>query len=214
MPVSTDNTINPTILNANDLLQLMQTRRSIRRFSDQPVSREVITQLLEAAHWGPSAHNRQPWRFVVLTANADKHALADAMAARLEADLRADGVSEEEVAKDTNRSRARITGASVVIVVCLTMSDMDTYPDPQRQAFEHQMAVQSVGMASQNLLLAAHAAGLGACWMCAPLFAADVVRDVLSLPDDFEPQGMIVLGKPAEVRQRGRESLESRVIWK
>ncbi len=55
---------------------------------------------------------------------------------------------------------------------------MDNYGDPRRDQNEYVMAAQSAAMAGQNLLLAAHDAGLGACWMCAPLFCPDVVRDV------------------------------------
>ena len=58
------------------------------------------------------------------------------------------------------------------------------------------MAVQSVAMAVQNLLLAAHAEGLGACWMCAPLFCAEIVCRALDLPADWEPQALITLGYP------------------
>ncbi len=60
------------------------------------------------------------------------------------------------------------------------------------------MAVQSVALACQNLLLAAHAYGLGACWMCAPLFVPHVVRQVLELPAAWQPQALITLGYPAE----------------
>jgi F420 biosynthesis protein FbiB-like protein len=73
---------------------------------------------------------------------------------------------------------------------------MDYYPDARRQAAERLMAVQSVAMAVQNLLLAAHAEGLGACWMCAPLFCPDAVRSALSLPEDWEPQALVTLGYP------------------
>jgi nitroreductase len=59
------------------------------------------------------------------------------------------------------------------------------------------MAVQSVAMAVQNLLLAAHAEGLGACWMCAPLFCPDTVREAMGLPEDWEAQAVITLGYPA-----------------
>jgi len=52
-------------------------------------------------------------------------------------------------------------------------------------------------MAVQNLLLAAHAEGLGACWMCAPLFDAEAVRQALDLPADWQPQALITLGRPA-----------------
>src|SRR5260221_7073878 len=77
------------------------------------------------------------------------------------------------------------------------MADMDRYPDAKRSAAEHQMAVQSVAMAVQNLLLAAHAEGLGACWMCAPLFCGDAVRGSLDLPADWQPQALVTLGQPA-----------------
>lgn len=193
------------------LYRLIRERRSIRRFTDQPVAPESIERLLEAACWAPSAHNRQPWRFVVLVGEAQKRRLADAMADRLAADLRADQVDEAMVARDTGRSRQRISGAPVVIVVCLSMIDMDQYPDVWRQSFEHQMAAQGVAMAAENLMLAAHAEGLGTCWMCAPLFCQNTVRECLVLPQDFEPQGLILLGHPAESPHKTREPLEEKV---
>jgi coenzyme F420-0:L-glutamate ligase/coenzyme F420-1:gamma-L-glutamate ligase len=204
----------PESHSAEDLLALMRGRRSIRRYQPQPVPRAKLARMLEAARWGPSAHNRQPWRFVVVTGGEDRRRLADAMAVRLADDLRADGVDEETIAQDMGRSRRRLAGAPVLVLVCLTMADMDTYPDGRRQHFEHTMAVQSVAMAAQNLLLMAHAQGFGACWMCAPLFCQETVREVLGLPADYEPQGVITLGYPAETRQKTREPLETRVTFR
>ncbi len=204
----------PESHSAKDLLALMRGRRSIRRYQPQPVPRAKLVRMLEAARWGPSAHNRQPWRFVVLTGDEDRRRLADVMAVRLADDLRADGADEETIAQDTERSRRRLAGAPILVLVCLTMADMDTYPDGRRQRFEHTMAVQSVAMAAQNLLLMAHAQGLGACWMCAPLFCQETVREVLGLPADYEPQGVITLGYPAEARQKTREPLETRVTFR
>jgi coenzyme F420-0:L-glutamate ligase / coenzyme F420-1:gamma-L-glutamate ligase len=94
------------------------------------------------------------------------------------------------------------------------MTDMDIYADEVRQRREYLMAVQSVAMAGQNLLLAAHDVGLGACWVCAPLFVPDVVRDVLELPADWEAQGFITLGYPAQVCEQTRHPLEEKVIWR
>jgi nitroreductase len=84
---------------------------------------------------------------------------------------------------------------------------MDIYPDKRRQHNEWLMAVQSTAMAGQNLMLAAHALGLGTCWMCGPLFSPDVVRKVLSLPADWQPQGLITLGYPDEERHKERRPL-------
>lgn len=195
------------------LLQLIHTRRSIRQFEPRPVERSLIERLVEAACWAPSAHNRQPWRFVVLDGEDRKRELIEAMAARLTADLRADGLEEAQIERDVSRSRRRLTGAPVLLLVCLSMQDMDCYPDTFRQQHERVMAIQSVAMAAQNLLLLAHAEGLGACWMCAPLFCPDVVRETLNLPEAFEPQGVIALGYPAEQRTKTRKPLETRLIF-
>jgi F420 biosynthesis protein FbiB-like protein len=196
------------------LIAALHNRRSIRRYRPDPVPRPLIEQLLDGAVWAPSAHNRQPWRFAVTCSGVTKEALARAMGERLRRDLEADGASEELIAKDTGRSYARIVGAPCLIVVCLTMIDMDTYPDERRQQLEFLMAVQSTAMAGQNLLLGAAALGLGACWMCAPLFVPDVVRAVLTLPEDWQPQGLVTLGYPAETKTKTRHPLEKSVVWR
>ena len=194
-----------------ELLELFLGRRSIRRFRADPVPRELLAQLLTAAIWAPSAHNRQPWRFAVMTARPTKEKLALAMGEKLRADLTADGAPLEVIEKDVNRSFSRISAAPALILVTLTMAEMDRYPDPTRQQKEWLMAVQSAAMAGQNLLLAAHALGLGACWMCAPLFCPDVVRQTLDLPAEWQPQGLVTVGYPAEQRQKGRLPLSHAV---
>ena len=168
--------------------------------------------MLEAALWAPSAHNRQPWRFAVLAQTEHKQALAQAMADRLRSDLHADGLDEVAIERDAGRSYEQLRGAPVVIVVCLSMLEMDAYPDERRQQFEHQMAIQSTSMAAQNLLLAAQAEGLGACWLCAPLFCPDIVRATLDLPEDWEPQGAVILGYPASQRSKTRHNLATKIL--
>lgn len=197
----------------SDLLDVIRSRRSLRRYSDQPVPRELVRQVLEAATWAPSAHNRQPWRFAVLTYAADKARLAGAMGARLRADRTADGDAPADIEQDVARSYARLTGAPVIIVVCGSMADMDAYPDETRQHNEWVMAVQSVAMAGQNLLLMAHSLGLGACWVCAPLFVPQLVQTTLNLPADWQPQGLITLGYPAQTRQKTRAPLTERTLF-
>ncbi len=176
--------------------------------------RELLDRILETAMWSPSAHNRQPWRFVVLTESVDKKQLAQAMGDRLRADRLADGDALDAVARDVDRSYSRITGAPVVIAVCLSMRDMDSYPDARRSDAERTMAVQSVAMAAQNLWLLAHAVGLGACWLCAPLFVPQLVRDTLDLPPDWEPQGLMTLGWPAEEKAKSRKPWQEQVLFR
>jgi coenzyme F420-0:L-glutamate ligase/coenzyme F420-1:gamma-L-glutamate ligase len=176
--------------------RLVADRRSIRRYEASALPADMLERILTAARWAPSAHNRQPWRFAILTPPHWKDRLARAMGERLRRDRQADGDPAAAIEQDVARSHARITGAPAVIVVALDMSDMDRYPD-DRQRAEHIMAVQSTAMATQNLLLAAHAEGLGACWMCAPLFCPDVVAEALALPTGWEPQAIVTLGRPA-----------------
>ena len=77
------------------------------------------------------------------------------------------------------------------------------------------MAAQSTAMALQNLLLAAHADGLGACWMCAPLFCPGAVRQALDLPPGWEPQALVTLGFPVDAgRPAGRKGLAEVVVYR
>ena len=200
---------------AAPLYALLKDRRSIRRFRDQPVSDSVLRRLLQAATLAPSAHNRQPWRFVVVRDSAARASLAEAMGSRLRQDLESDGVDADHIDREVMRSLERIQGAPLTLVACLTMEAMDRYPDARRQEAERLMAVQSVAMAAMALLLAAHAEGLGACWLCAPLFASEAARESLSLPASWEPQGLILLGYPADRgRRRGRHPVEEVTLWR
>ena len=196
------------------IIESLLSRRSIRRYRPEPVPRAVIETLLTAAIWSPSAHNRQPWRFAVIESEQEKVRLAGAMGARLRHDLEADGVPEAMIEADRSRSYSRITTAPVLIALCLSMVDMDVYSDERRNLNEYLMAVQSTAMAGQNILLAAHDAGLGGCWMCAPLFCPQVVRDALDLPGDWQPQALLTIGYPAESRDKTRRSLETSVVWR
>ena len=197
------------------LYRIIQERRSIRRFDGSAIPSETLQRVLEAATMAPSAHNRQPWRFVILTALENKRSLANALGEELRQDRLADGDDPGQIEKDVTQSIERITNAPVVVIACLSMEAMDVYPDERRKTAEYIMAVQGVSMAAQNLLLAAHAEGLGACWLCAPLFTKDEVREELSLPDGWDPQGLIILGYPAEAgKERPRRPLEEVSQWR
>jgi F420 biosynthesis protein FbiB-like protein len=176
---------------------LIKSRRSIRRYDPRPIDPATVEALLEAGTWAPSAHNRQPWRFAVLTEASAREKLARRMGDLLRSARLDDGDDPADVEADASRSYARISGAPLVIVAFLTLEDMDTYPDPERGAAERLMAVQGVAMAVNNILLAAHAAGLGACWMCAPLFCSPAVVEAVGAPAHWQAQALLTLGYPA-----------------
>jgi coenzyme F420-0:L-glutamate ligase/coenzyme F420-1:gamma-L-glutamate ligase len=202
------------IVERDEFYTILSSRRSIRRFTEEAIPIELIERVIDAARQAPSAHNRQPWRFAVLTGEAEKQELAERMGTALRAARLADGDDPGNVEADVAQSHQRITSAPVVVVVCLTMEAMDAYPDETRSKAEYLMAVQSVAMAGQNLLLAAHVEGLGAGWMCAPLFAPEAVHRALELPQTWEPQGLILLGHAADQgRKKKRMPLEAVSLW-
>lgn len=165
----------------------------------------AIQNILTTATYAPSAHHRQPWRFVVVTDLSVKVKLAEAMALDFERDLTRDGLSPEKIQAQIKRSKERITAAPLAILLCLDMREMDTYPDEKRNKAEYMMAVQSVAAAGLQLLLAAHAEGLGGVWACWPLFAQETIQKTLNLSETWEPQGMVFAGYPEtipEVRER------------
>jgi F420 biosynthesis protein FbiB-like protein len=197
-----------------DFWSLVQSRRSVRRYQARPIPIEVLERVLEAAIWAPSAHNRQPWRFCVVTSDEAKKQLSARMADQWRSDLSADEADPVFIERRIAISHARLTGAAALVVASLTMEQMDLYSDTRRNHAEWTMAVQSVALACQNLLLAAHYYGLGACWMCAPLFVPELVSRVLQLPAAWEPQALITLGYPAEEKVKERAPLATRVIWR
>jgi coenzyme F420-0:L-glutamate ligase/coenzyme F420-1:gamma-L-glutamate ligase len=200
-------------LSAAAFHHVMRTRRSIRKYRGDAISDDVLERLFTSAAAAPSAHNRQPWRYAVIDDVRQKEKLAGAMGERLADDRRRDGDPEDVVARDVARSFARITGAPVLILVCLTLEHADAYPDAARSQAEFLMAVQGTAMATQNLLLGAHAEGLAACWMCAPLFCAEVARNALDLPAHWQPQGLVTLGRPADGgRERERRPVGEFVV--
>jgi coenzyme F420-0:L-glutamate ligase / coenzyme F420-1:gamma-L-glutamate ligase len=182
------------------LIDAIRNRRSIRKYTQDPIAPEIIKELLDLAAWAPSAHSAQPWRFIIITDSVQKQVFAQAMARVWFADLKKDGVSQEAQTVMAKTSVDRFVSAPVLIIACLTMEDMLRFPDIERQRCEHDLAVQSLSAAIQNLLLVAHAKGIGSCWYCAPIFCKPIVREMLKIPLNVEPQALITLGYPAEIR--------------
>lgn len=192
-----------------DLHAFLRTRRSIRRFKPDPVPDSVLRGILHTATFAPSAHHRQPWRLVALTKSEAKKRLAQSMAAEFERDLQKDGLAQEIVTRRVQKSKERINSAPIVVILCLDMSEMDNYPDAQRQRAEHLIATQSVANAGLQLLLAAHAEGLGGVWVCSPIFAQAIVQTALNLEKSWEPQAMLLIGYPLEIPEvRPRKPIE------
>jgi coenzyme F420-0:L-glutamate ligase / coenzyme F420-1:gamma-L-glutamate ligase len=191
-------------------------RRSVRRYLQKGVPEYLVERVLEAARWAPSPHGRQPWRFAVLTRVETKERLARAMGEEWRTNLEMDGQSAQIVEKRLEGSRRRLLDAPVLVLICLYLEDLDAYPDVERQLGERTMAVQSLGAAAQNALLAAYDSGLDAGWMCAPLFCPEKVVEALGLDPSLVPHALLTLGyaEGDPPKRRDRKALDELVVYR
>lgn len=167
------------------VMEAIRTRRSIGRVKPDPVDKAVIEQLLEAAAWAPSHHNTQPWKFIVMTGEG-RNRLGEGyanVAAALEP-----GLEGEQLEERRRKERTKAFRAPVVIAAVCSPSD-----DPRAVPAEELAAAQA---AVQNLLLAAHAHGLGAIWRSGEPMFHPRMKETFGLRADEDIVGFIYLGYP------------------
>jgi len=165
-----------------DTLKTITTRKSIRAYTNQDVSNEQICTLLKAMIASPSAGNRQPWRIYVVRDEKIQQKLAS-------------GAHDQEF----------IMEAPVVFVVCRVPDESGVRYQNRGRLF---YSIQDTAAMTQNLLLAAHAVGLGSCWVGA--FNDSAIATALDCPPEVLPVAIIPVGYPAESPgPRGRRSLDS-----
>lgn len=199
------------------LLSLLRTRRSVRRFRPDPVPEAEIAALVEAAAAAPSAGNRQPWRLLLVTSRERIDAMAEAVraeVARLRAAVREDAAPEADAYLE---NFLHFAGAPLVVAPIHRRG-----PDLLQAAGAAASvsrgdaeALASVAAAIENLLLCAHALGLGACWMTGPLVAAEALGAILEVPRGWALSALVPVGAPAETpappRRRAAEALVRRM---
>ena len=159
-----------------DALQALRTRRSVRRYEDKPVPRELLKEIVDCARLAASGRNEQPWEFVVVTEKADLQALADL----------------------TDHGKHIATAGACVAVFC---RDTTYY-------------IEDGSAATQNLLVAAHALGLGTCWIAGDKKAyAKPVASYLDVPEGYKLVALVSVGYPAETPTKDKRPPEEVLHW-
>ncbi len=164
-----------------DIFDVFRDRRSVRRYRDEPLERETIEEVLHAARLAPSWKNQQCWSFLVLT-EAEK---------RLQA---------TEALHEDNPGRKALAQAPVIILVCA---------DPQLSGVEDgkEYYMADAATAFAHLCLAAHAKGLGTCWI--GWFDEDRLKTQLGIPPHLRVIGLTPLGHPDQAPSpRPRKDLD------
>jgi len=170
-----------------DLITAIQGRRSCRSYASQAVDDATIERLLESATWAPSPANNQPWDFVVVTSAEIKEKIF------AEAEERRRILFEKSGWKWLNRYDVGFLKDAPVILCVVgdpKKTGADMFLEAGGQAYQHACAA-----AIQNILLTAHALGLGSLWFT--LYEKQVLREVLGLDADKDPVALICIGKPA-----------------
>lgn len=177
--------------------QAQLLRKSVRQFSREPVSPELIEAAVAEALTAPAPHHTRPVRFIWLHTQATRTRLLDRMKDKWRSDLSGDGKPTDAIDRRVARGQI-LYDAPEVVIPFLVPDGAHSYPDAARTAAEHTMFTVAVGAAVQALLVALAVRGVGSCWIGSTIFAADLVRDELGLRPDWEPLGAIAIGYASE----------------
>lgn len=186
-----------------NIFEAIRARRSIGKVKPDPVEKEKIEKLLKAAVWAPNHHHTEPWQFFVLTGEGRR--LLGRTLAEIEKESMDDPMTEENQQK-LKKAEEKAFRAPVIITVAVKPSD-----HPKAIEIEE---VGAVNAAIQNMLLAAHALGLGAIWRTGKFAYHPKMNELFGLREQDKVLGFIYIGYPDMPKREGKRiSFSEKTIW-
>ena len=184
--------------NEEDIVKkILKNRRSYKLpLASRRVNRKIIEECIELARWAPSAHNGQFWRYIILERDNVRENLINKMNEKLRNDLHKDGKSKEFIKSKVERTRNNFMKAPILILLCLDTLELKKYPNSKRTQNEFFLGIQSISSSATYLLLAFEMKKLAVCWYCAPLFAKNIIKNSLQLPETYIPMAFFTVGYP------------------
>jgi coenzyme F420-0:L-glutamate ligase/coenzyme F420-1:gamma-L-glutamate ligase len=179
-----------------NLVEAVVARRSVRAFQPRAVPRAEVERAIALAVQSPAPHHSSPWRFALLEDEGEKRRFSGDMGSAWRDDLTRDGLSEDRIAKILERSHHLLTSAPLLTVCCADMRKSHHYGD-ERELAEWSLFAHAVGAALQTYMLALAERGIASCWISAPVFCREVVRDSLGLDEHIEPHALVLVGYAA-----------------
>jgi len=176
----------------NDLLELMSSQGTVRHFKSNPVPKEHLEKVLQAARWAPSGANTQPWDFIVVKNPELKEEIAQIF---VESHQRAKKEDKGFPYETGEELRRRFTNPPILIVICADTRFMKAYP---KIGYREQILNLSMGAAIQNMMLAANALGLGLSWGTVDTLNRGKLQKLLGVPAHSRILEVLQLGYPAE----------------
>lgn len=164
----------------DNLLKLIRSRRTIRKYTDKEISNKQIMKILEAGRWSPSVHNAQPWRFIVIRKEPVIKRLAGILLKKSHHLFSGFDIIVKKTAEV-------VLSAPIAIVIynsCELSKRMRKFGDPYFSITEIS-ELQSISASIENMLLMAHSLGLGAAWLTSPLFCAAEIRSLFNINGSF-----------------------------
>lgn len=183
-----------------EVVDALRSRRSVRRFTKQPIPQSLLQEILSVAPWVPNHHVSEPWRFIVITGESLTHL----------ADLRATAVLQKrqgqaQAQERSDKAREEFKTAGAVIAVIQQMA-----PETTRREEDY----AAMAMATYNIMLAAWDRGIGSYWNTGPLVHDSAVHEWLGLHSNERPIAFLRMGYPDIIPVTRRTPIEERLEWR